>query len=635
MKHSPTSRLFNLVAQVHVGLSFIVLQVALSFASAEESYSPELNRSTPDTLLWGDTHLHTSFSPDAFSMGNVALSPEQAYAFARGEAVVASNGMTARMNRPLDFLVVADHAEYLGVLDELQRMNPIGRRFPASLTWQEEMLKGKDGRQAVVGSIGMKFSLALREPEEREAVEALSESAWLRLNRHAEAANQPGVFSAFAGFEWSSMPNGNNLHRIVLFRDNAERLTRVKPFSALDSLDPEDLWSYLEIYQEKTGGRVMAIPHNGNASNGLMFVPETYDGKKFDHNYAARRAKWEPVVEVTQIKGDGEAHPLLSTDDEFADYGTWDYGNLFGTIDKKPEMLQYEYARSALKIGLQLENATGANPFRFGMIGSSDAHNGLAAVEENNFWGKSADHEPAPDRARGRFVNAEPASPKVDRWQQVSSGYAAVWARDNTRTEIFDALQRREVYATTGPRMAVRFFAGWSFPQNLLEHPDYVQEAYRLGVPMGGQLAAAGSREIPQFLVAVQKDPEGANLDRIQIVKGWLDAQGAAQERVYNVAWSGPRDLDAQGRLPAVGNTVDLNSGTYLNSIGAPYLAALWQDPEFSTEQSAFYYVRVLEIPTPRWPLHDRVRIEGVIPEEAELVHQERAYTSPIWYQPG
>lgn len=602
-------------------------------AGEPPSYSPA-RTDVPTRLLWGDTHLHTTYSPDAFSMGNVALTPEQAYAFARGETVVASNGMPARLKRPLDFLVVSDHAEYLGVLSALEQRDPGAARLPAARRWMERLHGDASGRLAMIGEIGMKFSMGTLDEAEAEAVSALRQSAWERVNHYAEEANRPGVFSAFAGFEWTSMPSGNNLHRVVMFRDDADRLTRVAPFSALDSIDPARLWDYLEDYEATTGGRAMAIPHNGNASNGLMFTPQTFDGEPMDKAYAERRARWEPVVEVTQIKGDGETHPLLSTTDEFADFGTWDYGNLFGTIDKEPEMLQYEYARSALQTGLQLGEETGVNPFQFGMIGASDAHNGLAAVEEDNFWGKSADHEPAVDRAVGRFVNAEPASPKVDRWQQVASGYAGVWATENTRAAIFDAMQRREVYATTGPRMTVRFFGGWAFPANLLAHPDYVQRAYQLGVPMGGELTGREG-EAPVFLLAVQRDPEGANLDRLQIVKGWLDADGNTHERIHDVAWSGDRQPDGTGRLPPVGNTVDLATGEYLNTIGAPYLAVQWQDPEFDAERPAFYYLRVLEIPTPRWPVYDRVRLNGQIPGEAELVHQERAYSSPIWYTPG
>mgnify|MGYP005989277389 CR=1 FL=1 len=615
--------------------SLMLLALPLQLlAEAPATYSPAHDVQWPALLLWGDTHLHTTYSPDAFSMGNVALTPEQAYAFARGEKVIASNGMTARLNRPLDFLVVSDHAEYLGVLSSLERQDADARRFPVARRWMDKLHGDTAQRLAVLGEIGMKFSLSILQADEQEAVEGMRRSAWERVNDYAEAANQPGVFTAFAGFEWTSMPSGNNLHRVVMFRDDADRLVKVTPFSALESLDPERLWDYLEDYETTTGGRALAIPHNGNASNGLMFAPTNYNGQPVDRDYVMRRARWEPVVEVTQIKGDGETHPLLSTTDEFADFGTWDYGNLFGTIDKEPAMLQYEYARSALGIGLALMKVHGANPFQFGMIGASDAHNGLAAVEEDNFWGKSADHEPAPDRAQGRFVNAEPASPKVDRWQQVASGYAGVWATENSRAAIFDAIQRREVFATTGPRIAVRFFAGWKFPDNLLAYPDYVHRAYQLGVPMGGELEGPGG-EAPEFLLAVQRDPEGANLDRLQIVKGWLDAEGKFHEKVHDVAWSGERQRDVDARLPAVGNTVDLASGEYLNTIGSPYLAVQWRDEEFDAKQPAFYYLRVLEIPTPRWPVFDRVRLNGQIPDAAELLHQERAYSSPIWYTPG
>ena len=429
------------------------------------------------------------------------------------------------------------------------------------------------------------------------------------------------------------MPNGNNLHRVVMFRDDADRLLRVAPFSALESLDPADLWDYLEEYESITGGRAIAIPHNGNASNGLMFTAETFSGEPMDSDHARRRARWEPVVEVTQIKGDGETHLLLSTTDEFADFGTWDYGNLFGTIDKEPAMLRYEYARSALMTGLQLGAGTGVNPFQFGMIGASDAHNGLAAVEEDNFWGKSADHEPAVDRATGRFVNAEPASPKVDRWQQVASGYAGVWATENTRTAIFDAIQRREVYATTGPRIAVRFFAGWDFRRNLLAYPDYVQRAYRAGVPMGSELPCAAVTRRNSCLLC-SAIPRAPILTACRSSRAGSTRMGARM----NASTMSP------GRGIATGCGRSIAASRYYRGSGdgrvfeydwRPIPGGTVAGSHFDPAQPAFYYLRVLEIPTPRWPVYDRVRLNGQIPVEADLVQQERAYSSPIWYTPG
>lgn len=601
---------------------------------------PRTDSQQPTQVLWGDTHLHTSYSADAFSMGNRALTPEQAFAFARGELVTASNGMSAQLHRPLDFLVVADHAEYLGALAALRGDDPILADFPRWQRWAQQLTAGGAQAKDVINTVGRAFTQAQPLSEDNAAATAIQLSTWKHINSVAAAANTPGEFSAFAGFEWTSMPEGDNLHRVVMFRDDAERTTRMAPFSAVDSLDPEQLWNYLERYELTTGGRALAIPHNGNVSNGRMFSPTTFSGEAIDRNYAQKRRRWEPVVEVTQIKGDGEAHPLLSPNDEFADYGTWDTGNIWGTSDKEPWMLQYEYARSALKLGLKLERETGVNPFGFGMIGSTDAHNALAASEEDNFWGKSASHEPAPDRTRGRFVKDVPVSPKVQAWEQVASGYAAVWAQENSRTAIFDAMQRREVYATTGPRMTVRFFGGWEYSAADSKRKDFAAIGYRKGVPMGGTLPPpADPGQAPRFLVAVQKDAAGANLDRVQIVKGWLDSAGESHEKVYDVAWSGDRKREAKGdgdgdnSLESVGDTVDRERATYDNSIGATQLASVWTDPDFDPSQPAFYYVRVLEIPTPRWVAYDRAQLGADVPEAADLVHQERAYTSPIWWR--
>ncbi|HEB89203.1 MAG TPA: DUF3604 domain-containing protein, partial [Deltaproteobacteria bacterium] len=448
----------------------------------------------------------------------------------------------------------------------------------------------------------------------------------------ADRQNDPGVFTAFTGYEWTSMIDGNNLHRVVIFKGSADKTTRRVPISSLDSPDPEDLWRFFEEYEAETGDDVLAIPHNGNLSNGMMFQTTRLDGSDFDADYARRRVRWEPLVEVTQIKGDGETHPFLSPNDEFADYETWDQSNLGGTERKTNDMLEGEYARSALGLGLRVEAETGVNPYRFGMIGSTDSHTALSTAREDNFFGKHSGMEPSPTRMTDPLARVNQAS--VFGWQQVASGLAAVWARENTREAIFEAMERRETYATTGSRIRVRLFAGFDYDARDLERPDLAPYAYSKGVPMGGVLRKASLFEKPGFLVQALRDPEGANLDRIQIVKGWIDRKGERHERVYDVALSDGRRLGRDGHAPPVGNTVDLRKATYRNSIGSAMLQAFWEDPDFDRKQNAFYYARVLEIPTPRWTAYDAVRFGSKIPEESKRITQERAYTSPVWYSP-
>ena len=592
-------------------------------------YSPWANQNYPREVYWGDTHLHTSVSMDANLFGVTGLGPEDAYRFARGETVTAANGMPARLSRPLDFLVVADHAEYLGVMPLIRAANPLMMENETARAWQQ-VVEQRD--PTAFGRLMLEIGNSYEDGEPLLRLPDGVPSPWTANNRAADAANQPGVFTAFIGYEWSAMPGGNNLHRIMVFRDSAERADQVTPFSAFDSDDPEDLWRWLADYEQKTGGQVLAIPHNSNLSGGLMFADKTLDGQPLDTDYARRRARWEPLLEVTQIKGDSEAHPLLSPNDEFADYGTWDQFNIAMNDQQRPDMQRYQYARPALQLGLRLGEQLGVNPFRFGMIGSSDSHTALAAVEEDNFWGKKAGDEPGPRRTQTIWGIPEA---EMSNTLQVSSGYAAVWATDNTREALFDAMQRREVYASTGPRIRVRFFGGWSLETEDLQGPNPVLNGYRKGVPMGGELSQppAGSGA-PRFMVHALKDPDGANLDRLQIVKGWVDSWGEMRETVYDVAWSGERQPDAQGRLPAVGDTVDRGNAHYSNTIGSAELSTVWTDPDFDPALSAVYYLRVLEIPTPRWTLYDKARLGVDLPEGTELVHQERAYTSPIWYRP-
>jgi hypothetical protein len=389
-------------------------------------------------------------------------------------------------------------------------------------------------------------------------------------------------------------------------------------------------------FEKKTGDKLLAIPHNGNLSNGLMFDDVTLSGKPLDRDYAQRRARWEPLYETTQMKGDGEAHPLISTTDEFADFETWDSGQL-GPDPKTPDMLPREYTREALKRGLAYRAKLGVNPWKFGLVGSTDAHTSLATTTEDNFFGKVTAVEPTADSIRfNETVGGIGGSSDVAQYarQTSASGLAAVWARDNTREAIWDAMARKEVYATTGTRIRVRVFAGYKFESADLPRSDFARHGYDAGIPMGGDLPVDADGRAPRFVVRALRDPDGANLDRIQIVKGWLNADGETEERVYDIAWSGERKPGRGGKLPPVGNTVDVDNATYTNAIGEPYLAAFWQDPDFEADQSAFYYVRVLEIPTPRWTTYDSKFFGVDRPEDVPASIQERAYTSPIWYSP-
>jgi hypothetical protein len=598
-------------------------------------YSPYPAQNFPDQVFFGDTHLHTAFSPDAGLIG-ATLTPDDAFRFARGKTVISSTGLPARLGRPLDFLVVSDHSENLGLPTAVANRNP-------------QLLATEFGRKIsgimAPGTLESKFEgyefweLASQTGKDPLAGSDFGKSMWLKATEAAERNNIPGQFTAFIGFEWTSTPDGNNLHRNVIFRGGKESADRIVPISAYDTEDPERLWDWMEKAEQTAGVRLLAIPHNGNLSNGLMFDDVTYtDRRPIDRAYAERRMRWEPVYEVTQMKGDGEAHPELSPRDEFAGFYTWDKGS-FGSQPKTPEMLPREYAREAFKRGLAYQAKLGANPFRFGLIGSTDSHTGLSTAEENNYFGKIVALEPTADPIRfyeplvGRF--SESPKDKTYAWQTAAAGLAAVWARENTREAIWDALARKEVFATTGTRMRVRVFAGWGFRKSDLDRSDFAKHGYDNGVPMGGDLAGAPAGGKPRLLVRAVRDPEGANLDRVQVVKGWLEADGTTRERVYDVAWSGDRRPGKDGKLPPVGSTVNVPDASYTNAIGAAFLQAFWTDEDFDPAQLAFYYVRVIEIPTPRWTTHD-AKVFGVkIPNGAPVDVQERAYTSPIWYAPG
>jgi uncharacterized protein DUF3604 len=598
-------------------------------------YSPYAGRNYPVRPLFGDTHLHTSFSMDAGAFG-ARLSPRDAYRFARGEEVTASSGQPAKLSRPLDFLVVADHSDGMGFFPLLLAGDPIVLADSQGRKWNE-MIHSGQGEEAAIDIIVSFGKGAISKAILPVPGTPAYRSAWRETIAAAEAYNAPGRFTAFIGFEWTSNTAGNNLHRNIIFRDNGDKALQVEPFitqKPLGSDNPVDLWKWMDAYEQKTGGSVLAIAHNGNLSNGRMFPVVEAFGKAIDREYAETRARWERLYEATQTKGDGEAHPFLSPNDEFADFETWDKGNLDGTVPKTKDMLEFEYARSALKLGLKLEQKLGTNPYKFGMVGSSDAHTGLAAMEEENFFGKTTPQEPSPERLTATFMSNQKSGVKIMDWEVSAAGYAAVWANENTRESIWDAMQRKEAYATTGTRMIVRFFGGWDFEKADAATRSPAVAGYTRGVPMGGDLRAAPAGKAPTFLVAALRDPIGANLDRIQVIKGWMDAKDELHEKVYDVVWGGNRKPDGKGKLPSVGSTVDVANATWQNTIGAPELIAVWKDPDFDPKQRAFYYARVLEIPTPRWTAYDAKRF-GVKPlRGTRMTIIERAYTSPIWYTP-
>ena len=605
---------------------------------AQKLYSPYAGRNFPTRPYFGDTHLHTSFSMDAGAFG-ARLTPRDAYVFAKGNEVKSSSGQPVKLSRPLDFLVVADHTDGMGFFPLLMSGTPEILADPQGKKWYEMLMSGQGAAAAldIIQSFGKgAISEAILPVPGTRAYQG----AWAETVKAAEEANDPGRFTAFIGFEWTSNTGGNNLHRNVIFRDGATRASVVEPYTTMQPLgsdNPVDLWKWMATFEEKTGGNVLAIAHNGNLSNGRMFPTVEAFGKPLDRAYAETRAKWERLYEATQTKGDGEAHPYLSPNDEFANFEKWDRGNLDGSAAKTRDMLQFEYARSGLKSGLTLEHKLGVNPYKFGLVGSSDAHTGLAAMEEDNFFGKTAPQEPSPERMTATFFDNKQTGVKIMDWEVSASGYAAVWATDNTREALFDAMERRETYATTGTRMIVRFFGGWDFEPQDAGNRLPAAVGYGKGVPMGGDLNTAPAGKSPTFLVAAMKDPIGANLDRVQIVKGWLDAKGAVQEKVYDVAWGDAdrRRPGTDGKLPPVGSTVDVANATWTNTIGDPELIAVWKDPGFDPKQRAFYYARVLEIPTPRWTAYDAKRF-GIQPlAGTTMTLQERAYTSPIWYTPG
>ena len=602
-----------------------------------EPYSPYVDQHFPQKVLWGDTHHHTSYSVDSGMIGN-NNSPEVSFRLARGEEVTSNGGQRVKLIRPLDFLVVSDHAEYLGIAKLLDEADPALLATDVGKEWYADMNGSPQEAWQAVVSMQKDFTSGVPRFEDPK----VTRSVWDDVVDIASKYNQPGTFTALNGYEWSTVSNGKdgsgpagaNLHRVVIFRDGPDRVKQVLPFSAFDSGDPEKLWEFMAAYEENTGGQILAIPHNGNISNGQMYA-EVIKGSDMTADYAERRARWEPLMEATQEKGDGETHPQLSPEDEFADFEKWDFGDSFGN-PKEDWMLQYEYARSTLKNGIRLEDKLGANPFKYGMIGSTDNHVSMTTTREENYFGKLPSEDPSPDRYKGVFLkDSKTGEVIVSNWQLVASGLVAVWARENTRAAIFDAMARKEVYASTGTRMTVRVFAGWDFKPDEVQRPDFAAVGYARGVPMGGDLLTAPAGCGPDL------HDSGASRSGRRQSRSGTDHQGVAgrrrqtHERIYDVAVSDGREIGADGRARTpVGSTVDIADASYTNSIGDVMFMAHWRDPDFDPDQRAFYYVRVIEIPTPRWTAYDAKRFGITMPDEVPMTVQERAYSSPIWYTP-
>ena len=586
-------------------------------------------RSQDTNVYWGDTHLHTGNSFDVYLFGTTDSTPETAIRFARGDAVTSPTTQTKmQLSKPLDFVIVADHAEAMGSIPRMFSGDPkITNTKTGKLLLKLAPEKTSEQLIAVYGLLaragsGVDNEYGLTAADVYADLHGGDKrvDTWTDYLKTVEQFNKPGEFTTLIGWEWSSQPKGGNMHRVVFTPAGADVAVKFLPYSSLESQDPEDLWAWLETTSQKTGAKFIAIPHNSNLSMGQMFAETTQTGKPLSADYARTRNKWEKAVEITQIKGDSETHPLFSPVDEYADFETYQFVLVPG--GGTPDPTEADYVRSGLKRGLELRARTGANPYKMGVIGSTDSHTGMSAVEETNFGGKGQhDAEPA--------LRSHPTGIGDSRgWDMGAAGFAGVWATDNTREAIYEAFERKEVYASSGPRISLRFFGGYDFTAEDADRADLAAVGYAKGVPMGGDLTPS-KEQAPQFLVAATKDPDAANLDRIQIVKGWLDGDSNAQERVYDVALSGGHK---DGSIH-VGNTVDLKTATYRNSIGDTALAAVWTDPDFDPGQDAFYYARVLEIPTPRYSLMDAVAL-GIDPKETgkPLTIQERVYSTAIWY---
>jgi hypothetical protein len=569
-------------------------------------------------VFFGQTHLHTSWSMDAYIIGNTMAGPEEAYQFALGRPVRHPGGHDVQLKRPLDFQGVTDHSEYMGMIPLANDPSSPISKLPIA-----EKLKVRSQADVVPIFKMLAGSLAKREPMKELLSPEMAGTVWKNACDIADKYYQPGTFTTFASYEWTSAPGSRNMHRNIFFKDSKK--VPVVPYSAIDSDRAEDLWTWMEG-QRAAGNECLAISHNANLSDGIMF-PLEVDGKgrPIDAAWAQHRMNNEPLSEIHQLKGTSETSPELSPTDEFAGYELMSF--LLG-VDNSSSRPHGSYIREAYQNGLAMQQTRGYNPYKFGVVGASDSHNTVAPYSQSDNFGSHASLDATPEARIAGKVEAGMAVTKLS-----TSGLGGVWAEENTRESIFAAMRRKEVFGTSGVRIKVRLFGGWNYQANAVDQRDWVKAGYAGGVPMGGDLPAKSSKE-PTFIVWAVKDPDDANLDRIQIVKGWTK-DGQSFEKVFDVAWSGDRKADpATGKVPAVGSTVDIKEATYTNDIGAVELKKVWKDPEFDPSLHAFYYVRVLQIPTPRWSTYDAKKVGVAPPSEVPATVQERAWTSPIWYTP-
>ena len=636
MGHQAKSLILTLVATVlWLGFSAppVFGQEKVAAVKASASVKPWERK-----VLFGEQHLHTRNSFDAFTAG-VSQTWEGAYRFAMGEEVkLSTTGEKMKRRTPYDFVAITDHAEYFGVLKEFAD--------PKSELSKSDFAKQvnagvKDPSKAGPAVQKLIETLVHNKPLQEYVTPELRHSLWQKYIATADKFNKPGKFTTLYAYEWTSIPNGANMHRNVFFRERAA----AAPFSSFDSVLPEDLWTYLEIQRNQEGIECFAIPHNSNVSDGWMFSNRKFVGtpkdvkhasrnlgRAIDSRYAKRQQANEPLFEICQTKGNSESHPWLSPNDEFADFEQ--FPSLI-SLDT-PSQIKGGFYRQGLVEGMKLEIETGFNPYKMGVVAGADVHSGYSGNEE---WDWKGAHGTLDDTPKKRLNPVKNATGETG-YGVSSAGTTAVWADENTRAGIFDAMKRKETYGTTGTLIRLRFFGGWNYPPNLLSQKDWLTQAYQSGVPMGSDMPARVGKDLaraPTFIVQAMKDPESGNLDRIQIIKGWSNPRtGFPAEKIYEVAWSDKRKLDPKtGKLPPVGNTVDIKKATYKNTIGDTLLSAVWTDPDFDPSIKAVYYVRVLEIPTPRWSTYDAAKLGVAPPKGVAATIQERAYSSPIWYTPA
>ena len=595
-----------------------------------KNQTEEIKRNPLKEAYFGDTHVHTGWSFDA-GLDGATLTPTDAYRYATGEEVTSNSGIKTQLSRPYDWFMITDHSDGMGTINEVRDGNPEMMESEVLQRWNKALASGNEEAAGDAKSEVINLQSTGQIPEIAKDPKWMK-NAWNKTIDAAEQFYKPGEFTTFTAYEWTvNAGGGDNLHRNIIYKEGGDQARDILPFTTFESEDAKKLWEWMANYEAQTGDKLLAIPHNGNMSNGRMFEEQQFDGSPMTKEWAQMRQKYERLMELFQYKGQSEAHPFLSPEDEFADYELWDRGNLVLKPKDSKETWKYEYWREGLKSGMRIKQELGVNPFLYGSNSGTDTHTGISSLEEDEFFGKFKTVEPS-RKDRWNFPVISGNNDQYKGWEMAASGVRGVWAESNTREDIWEAMYRRETFSTTGPRMKIRFFGGFDYTEE--DKNDLAKNGYEKGVAMGAMLGAAMNDKAPTFLIQAMKDPEGANLDRLQVIKGWVDASGETQEKIYQVAWSGDRKLDNNGKLPAVGNTVNLETAEYTNDIGDTEFTTYWTDPDFDASLPAFYYIRVLEIPTPRWTLFDKVRHDLTLPDEVPLVHQERGVSSPIWYNP-